>query len=283
VYLKAHKVDVTKPTTGANSKWIYCKELLADASDLVILSIADELDIPHKSVITSSSILVEATFWLPSHFRLFLSHISSFKKNTGLLQAALKPYGISSFVAHVDIEPTKQWQVEIEAGLFSMDALAALLMDGFKNSNWTDQEVGVAVGRDVLIIPVMKGMTPYGFISKYQGLDVNGKNISEVAESIFQILVSSPKTRGRMLTCLIETSLQSLTVDEALAKIKHIESVKDLPISHLERLREAAPASAIFSEGKGLDALNKLLTKHKLKPVTSSNEWEAFLAQDVPF
>lgn len=202
---------------------------------------------------------------------------------TGLLQAALKPYGISSFVAHVDIEPTKQWQVEIEAGLFSMDALAALLMDGFKNSNWTDQEVGVAVGRDVLIIPVMKGMTPYGFISKYQGLDVNGKNISEVAESIFQILVSSPKTRGRMLTCLIETSLQALTVDEALAKIKHIESVKDLPISHLERLREAAPASAIFSEGKGLDALNKLLTKHKLKPVTSSNEWEAFLAQDVPF
>lgn len=282
-YLKAHKIDVSKPTTGANSKWIYSKELLADASDDVVLLIADELNIPHNNVITPFTTTVEASFWTPFHFKLFISHLSSFKKNTSLLQAQLKAYGISGFVAHVDIEPTKEWLNEIEAGLYSMDALAAILMPGFKESNWTDQEVGVAVGRGVLIIPIMKGLNPYGFISKYQGLYAEGKSIGEVAESIFKVLTTSLKTRNKMLTCLIETTLQSVTTTEALEKLKHIDSVKNFPIPHLERLREAAPTSTIFSKGNALDALNKLLSKHELKPVISSNEFEAFMADDIPF
>ena len=51
-----------------------------------------------------------------------------------------------------------------------MDALAAILTPGFNESKWTDQEVGVAVGRGSLIIPIRKGMNPYGFIGKYQGM-----------------------------------------------------------------------------------------------------------------
>jgi len=44
----------------------------------------------------------------------------------GRLQSSLRRFGISAFVAHVDIDPTKEWQDEIEAALFSMDALAAI-------------------------------------------------------------------------------------------------------------------------------------------------------------
>lgn len=285
-YLKAHSVDVTKPTSGANSKWIYTKELLVDVSNEILLRIANELNIPHNSVITSTNSTIEANFWLPSHFKLFISHISSFKKTTGILQTALKTYGISGFVAHVDIEPTKEWLDEIEAGLHSMDALVAILMPGFKESNWTDQEVGFAVGRGVLIIPIIKGVNPYGFISKYQGLHGDGKSIADVAENIFQILSTSAKTRTKMLTCLIETSLQSTTDEEALEKLKLIEKVKNIPLMHLERLRDAAPASTIFSDGKALAALNKLLTKHKLDSVAISDKWESFndfLADDIPF
>lgn len=73
---------------------------------------------------------------------------------------------MSSFVAYTDIKPTKEWQGEIENALHSMDALAAILMPGFKDSDWTDQEVGVAIGRGVPIIPIMRGLTPYGFIGK---------------------------------------------------------------------------------------------------------------------
>lgn len=51
----------------------------------------------------------------------------------------------------------KEWQDEIEKALFAMDALAVILTPKFNGSKWTDQEVGVAVGRAVLIIPIGKG------------------------------------------------------------------------------------------------------------------------------
>lgn len=280
VYLKGHGVDINKKTSGANSKRVYVKELLAHAGVEAIANLAEELKIAHDN--STASLASVASFWLPSHFKLFLSHLSSFKKNTGMLQTALKQFGISGFVAHVDIEPTKEWLDEIEAGLFSMDALAAIIMPGYKESDWTDQEVGVAVGRGVLIIPIIKGLLPYGFISKYQGLKVDGKNISQVAESIFKILVASPKTRTKMLDCLIATTLQSHTVEEAIMKLGHIESVKELPEAYLLRLRDAAPASVVLSDGEALTKLNKILSKYKLSPVKSSSIWDEF-EDDIPF
>jgi hypothetical protein len=282
-YLKAHGVDVKKPTSGVNSKWVYTKELLAEEKDAVVLRIADELQVPHNYTVSEPGTTLEASFWEPFHFRLFLSHLSNFKKTTGLLQAALRNYGISAFVAHVDIEPTKEWLDEIEAGLYSMDALAAILMPGFKESNWTDQEVGVAVGRGVLIIPIIRGLNPYGFISKYQGLNAVGKTVAAVASDVFRILATSPRTRGRMLSCLTETTLQSSSTQGALEKLGHLSSVKNLPVAHLEKLRDGAASSAILSSGTPLARLNELLAKHALQPVPAGAAVGPSQDDDIPF
>jgi hypothetical protein len=50
---------------------------------------------------------------------LFLSHLASLKVTVGKLKLSLRKYAISGFVAHEDIDPTKEWQDEIEAALFS--------------------------------------------------------------------------------------------------------------------------------------------------------------------
>lgn len=282
-YLKASGIDTSKPTSGVNSKWVYTKELLADVPAQAVLRIADELEIPHTYTVTATKETVEATFWEPHYFRLFLSHLSSFKGTTAALQAALRRFGITAFVAHVDIEPTREWQDEIEAGLFSMDALVAILIPGFKESSWTDQEVGVAVGRGVLVIPVIRGLNPYGFIAKYQGLQANGKSVSQVALDIFEILVGSPKTRGRMLTCLVDTTLQSGQENDALEKLGHLGAVRDLPSAYLERLREGAATAGIFAKGPCLDKLNQLLVKNGLQKI-AGQEAEAFaLDEEIPF
>lgn len=165
-YLKVHGVDTAKATSNVNSKWVYSKDLLSGEAEDIILRIADELKVPHNHVVMEPGKVLEANFWEPFHLKLFLSHLSVFKVTTRELQKALCKFGISAFVAHVDIEPTREWQNEIEAGLYSMDALAAILMPGFKESDWTDQEIGVAIGRGVLVIPLIRGLTPYGFISK---------------------------------------------------------------------------------------------------------------------
>lgn len=103
-------------------------------------------------------------------FRLFLSHKSEVKKETADLKERLQLFGVCCFVAHVDIEPTKAWQDEIEIALASMDGFAALLTDKFHESNWTDHEVGFDIARGVPIVAVRLGRDPYGFIGKFQGL-----------------------------------------------------------------------------------------------------------------
>ena len=108
--------------------------------------------------------------WDKNCFRVFLSHKAEVKKETAELKDKLKVYGISCFVAHEDINPTKEWQNEIENALHTMDSFVALLTDKFHDSLWTDQEVGFAFGRGIPIIPVKFGKDPYGFIGKFQAL-----------------------------------------------------------------------------------------------------------------
>jgi hypothetical protein len=104
--------------------------------------------------------------WAPATLRLFLSHVSAHRDAVTLLKNVLLQYGISGFVAHEDIEPNLEWQVEIELALGSMHALCALLTPDFHQSNWTDQEIGFAFGRSVPVLSVRLGVSPYGFMGK---------------------------------------------------------------------------------------------------------------------
>lgn len=132
----------------------------------------------------------EKRIWGDSGYRLFLSHKSEVKVEVAKLKEDLAFFGITCFVAHEDIKPTKEWQLEIENALDSMDALAALLIADFHNSDWTDQEVGFALGRGVPIVPVKLGQDPCGFIGKSQALSCTWET---AAKEIAKILVKQEK------------------------------------------------------------------------------------------
>jgi len=123
--------------------------------------------------------------WGNEGYRVFLSHKNEVKKETAGLKEQLKLFGISGFVAHEDIHPTKEWQDEIENALFSMDAFVAIMTDGFHDSVWTDQEVGVAFGRGVPIISIKLGKDPYGFIGKFQALSCSWDDAAKEIVKIF--------------------------------------------------------------------------------------------------
>src|SRR5207245_901609 len=77
--------------------------------------------------------------WPEGKFRLFLTHVSRHKASVSRLKDELKLRGVSGFVAHEDIEPSREWQDEIELALRSMHALAALITPDFHASLWADQ------------------------------------------------------------------------------------------------------------------------------------------------
>lgn len=134
--------------------------------------------------------------WGDAGFRVFLSHKTEVKKETAELKESLRLFGVSCFVAHEDIHPTKAWQDEIENALASMDAFVALLSEDFHKSLWTDQEVGYAFARGVPIIAVRLGLDPYGFIGKFQGLT---STWPKAAQEIAKLLVK----HDRMFTSYV--------------------------------------------------------------------------------
>jgi TIR domain len=261
-YLKDFGIGIHPNRSSYDSKWLYAKDLLREASPETIIRIADELDIVHGFTLSGGKASVTSNLWAPNHFRLFISHLSELKQKVGELQHALKRYGISAFVAHVDIEPTREWQDEIELALLSMDALAAILMPGFKQSNWTDQEVGAALGRGLLIIPIMRGSPPHGFIGKFQGLNADGKTVLNIADGIFNILTTSPSTQNRMLTCLVDSVTQAFSESELAGRLKILASLPNLPEGFIARLREGVMRSPIFgSSAVLLASMNDLLRR----------------------
>jgi hypothetical protein len=137
--------------------------------------------------------------WLnPQRFRLFISHIAIDKDKATRLKSCLVPYGIDGFVAHEDIEPTEEWQSEIEKALQTMDAFLAIHTVGFAKSIWTQQEIGFAVGRGVKTISLRMGEDPTGFISKRQALRRGDRKAEEIAEKIDRILARDPRTRDKL-------------------------------------------------------------------------------------
>lgn len=197
-----------------------------------------------------------ATFWEQGHFKLFISHLAKYKIQATNLKDGLKLYGISGFVAHVDIEPSKQWQDEIEKALHTMDALTAILMEGFKESNWCDQEIGFAVGKDVLIIPIRKELNPYGFIGKYQAIQGNNTTVQEVAKKVFNTIVKNPKTRNKMLTYLTNLISNSTHIETALKQLDILSEISDLPHELLEQMAKQIENNNVLIHSS--DFINKL-------------------------
>src|SRR5258706_15187652 len=82
----------------------------------------------------------------------FLSYSGKDRKLAGELKEGLEACGLSVFLAHEDIEPSVEWQTRILAELSTVDVFLPLLTSNFRESLWTDQESGVAVGRRCIIV-----------------------------------------------------------------------------------------------------------------------------------
>jgi len=254
--LKQFSLPWTDQWSG--NKYEYILEMLTDAPDGGLLDLADHLGF-HLNEIKPSGI--EPPFWRKGMFRLFITHLAKYRKFAGELQDALRRFGISCFVAHNDIEPTLEWQNEIEAALGTCEALVALLHPEFHLSNWTDQEVGFAMGRGVPVFTVRLGEDPYGFIGRFQAFNGNGKSAPMLARELFDTLRQHKQTQRRMGEVLIGLFEDSDSYAEAKERIQYLEEMTTWEPSFPDRIESAAETNSQISGAYGVpyrvDALAK--------------------------
>jgi hypothetical protein len=122
------------------------------------------------------------------------------------LARELDRFAFSCFVAHDAIEPSRQWQEVIELALGTCDVLVAYVTSDFSESRWTDQEVGWALGREIIVIPAKAGQDPYGFFGAYQAVPVpQGQSPRDTAIAITRaIALAVFRTQRREASRLLD-------------------------------------------------------------------------------
>lgn len=189
-------------------------------------------------------------FWTKDFFRLFISHLSSYKNIAQGLKTNLEFYAISGFVAHSDIEPTKEWESEIELALNTCDSGVALMSPKFHESKWTDQEIGILIGQDKLIIPIKLGIDPYGFLGKYQAITFLDEKKS--SESIFNALVKNEKTKKKIAYALMSLFENSNSYNGAKVNFNLVKKIEFWDPSLIKRLENSPSGNSQIRGSFGL-------------------------------
>jgi hypothetical protein len=125
--------------------------------------------------------------------------------------------------------------------------MAALLTPEFHESKWTDQEVGVAVARGVMIVPVKLGIDPYGFIAKQQALPGDLAKPGDLAAALVGVLAKQSATEQRMKEALVVALETAMSYSTAKAVTAVIEDTHAFTSDQLRRIEASIATNSQVS------------------------------------
>lgn len=247
------------------------------------LQISSVIIRPSTSEVSQFGNYQNEEMWKPGYFRLFISHLSENKGSASNLKKFLLDYGVDGFVAHEDITPSKEWEKEIEAALFSLDALCAIVVPGFEKSMWCDQEIGIALGRRKMVFSISKGKNPYGFFGKYQALP-SQDSAKNMAKAIVKAICANEITRGEYYAKIVNLILNASSEITALKFIQVLSESEYMDKQYVGPLHDNVINNQVIMTEKVLNELNPLFLKYGLSEVQlmqrPANEFEDM---DMPF
>ena len=136
----------------------------------------------------------------------FLSYSTKDKEVAGAIKHSLEFCGFDVFLAHEHLKVSEEWAKEIMQRLKRCKVFVALLTKNFNKSLWTNQEVGVALARRVIIVPVKVNIKPPGFLARYQYIPLKGNDLKWIYTTCSAV-TSSVATKHPKLTSHIRKTL----------------------------------------------------------------------------
>jgi hypothetical protein len=199
--------------------------------------------------LTTGEFSVDDSMW-GKGFRIFISHRVEEKREATELKKTLEKIGFSAFVAHEDIEPTKEWLNVIENALLTMDAFVALLTKGYSEKVWTNQEVGFAYClhkiKSIPFVTIRNGEDPKGFFASFQSYCVEN---NKLASYLFDKWKNDP----RMIDSLIESLNRVDSYDDAWKCFQRLSKVSIMTGKQIERVTQ------IFNDNSQVNKCYKII------------------------
>lgn len=236
----------------------YVRRRAGAGSDEQLVELSQYLNPPPEVEATSTAarapqIIASQDPWQSDDFHVFLSHCTSHVEIARRLKNHLGERDIETFVAHESIQVSQEWEDVLQVGLRTCDAVIALLTPNFKESDWTNQEIGIATAHGKIVVPLRFGSQPHGFFAKYQALTLkDGDQYREIARKLFEALVRHELTMHRMAEVLVRKFIKSGSFEEVRARFVALKMVPDTAWTPTlaTSLREACEANGEIQKGE---------------------------------
>ena len=195
--------------------------------------------------------------------RAFLSHADKERETAGSLKEKLRSYGIDVFVAHDDLEGGTEWMSRLYAEIKECEIFLILVSENYHSSNFTDQELGMALSYEKPIIPICIDSTiPYGFMSKYQCVKASPEfyDVQEVVSII--IKHSEP---GQEFVDLLISQLER--ADSFNAAYKHA-----VELLTYDKLSKEQASKVLNAYNDNSQIYNSFIARPVMKDILSRNK-----------
>jgi hypothetical protein len=164
----------------------------------------------------------------------------------------------------------ESWQSEIEKALETMEIFLALITDDFRDSLWTNQEVGFAKARHIPIISLKLGRDPEGFIADKQALKGEVDHPERSARALFKLLADKLKQRDRLQSVIVTAFCEAQDWIDARGRFEELnKSVEKLSDNEVEQIRAAYAANPQLHKAIYLHNDNRLV--HFLQRTTGKD------------
>lgn len=200
--------------------------------------------------------------------KIFFSYSTNDKRIVGILKKSLEPYEFEVYAAHDydGINPATEWKDEIIDAIIKCDVFIPLITNNFKDSEWTDQEAGMAKINDKFIIPLEVDTPPYGFIGNIQSLKLNRNKLTsetymeyELPHKIYSVIKRKFKE-----DIFINELTEIFSFDEANEKVKKIEHCKNITPKHVNQIYQITKENRKIHEAyEARKVLISFFSKHK--------------------
>jgi len=219
--------------------------------------------------------------------RLFISYSSEDKHLTGEIKEELESYGLDVFVAHDDIEGGDNWEEETKNNLNMCDILLLILSKNFKQSDYTDQETGMALAWGKKIISLKVEIPPYGFANKWQAVSLRARKkyetdnegaINDACKKIIDTIKKDDRFAPTLVDSMIKAAVTSKNWVDTNKICENLPPLSDLNLGQIFGLTNKGLDNLEFYRATdGIKLLKNIYKNYKFTDPELRNKLEKFI------
>lgn len=202
---------------------------------------------------------------------IFLSYSTKDKSLSGKVKSVLTASGFEVFLAHEDLVPSEEWQQEILRALQRCNVFTPLLTENFRGSDWTDQEVGLALARVshcvILSLMVSPVTSPHAFLKQYQALNLDPKRPEQACCTFVKVIGEKLGISEVRKDRAVQQFVSSSSFAAAQRNVRALFEFDCLSRDQMDRILTAAITNDQVYPAYGVSkALSALVARHETSP-----------------